>query len=91
MKITVLLFGILKDIIERNSIELIVEEGVNIEYLKGLILKNHGKLIDYTASRIPTYVYQMVGFRRSNLQVSSSELSDLGFPCGSRISGTLDR
>jgi molybdopterin converting factor small subunit len=48
MKITVLLFGILKDIIERNSIELIVEEGVNIEYLKGLILKNHGKLIDYS-------------------------------------------
>lgn len=48
MKITVLLFGILKDIFEGNSIELIVEEGVNIEYLKGLILKKHEKLINYS-------------------------------------------
>ena len=48
MKITVLLFGILKDILEGNSIELIVEEGVNIEDLKGLILKKYEKLIAYS-------------------------------------------
>ena len=37
------------------------------------------------------YRYQMVGFRRSKLQVSRPESSDRGLDCGSRISRMLDR
>ncbi len=44
MKITILLFGILKDIVGENSLELYLENDATIEYLKAHLLKEYEKL-----------------------------------------------
>ncbi len=44
MKITILLFGILKDIIGENSFELQLKNGSTIDNLKAHLLKEYDKL-----------------------------------------------
>lgn len=48
MKITVLLFGILKDIVGENSLELLMENDNTIDNLKELLLKKYGKLNSFS-------------------------------------------
>ncbi len=44
MKITILLFGILKDIVGENSLELYLENDATIKYLKAHLLKEYDNL-----------------------------------------------
>ncbi len=48
MKITILLFGILKDIVGKNSIELPIEKDTSIINLKAGLLKDYKKLNKYS-------------------------------------------
>ncbi len=44
MKVTVLFFGILKDIVESNSIELEIQNDTHVNSLKAQLLKDYVKL-----------------------------------------------
>jgi len=48
MKITILLFGILKDIIGTNTLELNVDAKITIANLKESLIKEHDKLNDFS-------------------------------------------
>jgi len=48
MKIKVLFFGILKDLIGKNSLELNVDTGISISNLKEILLNNYEKLNAYS-------------------------------------------
>ncbi|MCF6347580.1 MAG: molybdopterin converting factor subunit 1 [Flavobacteriaceae bacterium] len=48
MNITVLLFGILKDIIEENSLKLQIENDTTIDDLKEHLLKEYDKLNSFS-------------------------------------------
>ena len=48
MKITVLLFGILKDILGTSSFELNIDAKITIGNLKESLLKEHNKLNDFS-------------------------------------------
>ena len=46
MKIKILLFGIVKDIISKNNLEINVEESISISKLKEVLVKDYPKLKD---------------------------------------------
>ncbi len=46
MKIKVLFFGIVKDIISKNNLEINVEESISISKLKEVLVKDYPKLKD---------------------------------------------
>ena len=48
MKIQILFFGILKDIVEENAIELTIDNGITIANLKESLLKKYEKLNAYS-------------------------------------------
>jgi len=48
MKITVLLFGILKDIVGANSLEIQVENASNIDNLKAIFLEKYDNLNSFS-------------------------------------------
>ena len=48
MKITVLLFGILKDVIEENSLKLQLKDDTSIDTLKAQLFKEYDKLNSFS-------------------------------------------
>ncbi|HBK70361.1 MAG TPA: molybdopterin synthase sulfur carrier subunit [Flavobacteriaceae bacterium] len=48
MKIQILFFGILKDIVGKNTLEITEEEGTSIAALKAALLERYTKLNDFS-------------------------------------------